>query len=355
MRRIRGTAILAATVLMLSACSGGTSGDAGSPGSQTSAGAGSGIDYPTRDINMTVPFNPGGSTDLTGRIVGEAMGDDLGVKFIVTNTPGAGGSVGTQTVLNARNDGYSILADGMLAFTSMPVMDTLQTMPEEWEFWLATYTPNIVAVPANSPYQTLDDLLQAMADRPGEVTIGTAGPGSAGHLAAEMITTAADVDYRHVPYNGGNPAIVAALGGEVEVVTQLLVEMKDMLIAGDLRALASLSDEEIVLEGDMTIPSIGEALPDLADQLPMGETTGLAVPKGLDEQILERLDGAFETAMADQRFLSFCEEKGMEPVAVGRDQSAEYVANLQSIVAWTLQDAGVAVKSPEELNIPRPQ
>lgn len=365
----RLAALAAATALLVAGCGGGTTGGGASSapaggettatttttsGTQTTSGGGATTDYPTRDINMTVPFNPGGSTDLTGRIVGEAMGNDLGVKILVTNTPGAGGSVGTQTVLNAKNDGYTILADGMLAFTSMPVMDTLQTMPADWDFWLATFTPNIVAVPKDSPYQTLDDLVQAMKDKPGEVTIGTAGPGSAGHLAAELVTGAAGIDYRHVPYNGGNPAIVATLGGEVEVVTQLLVEMKDLLIAGDLRGLANLSGEEITLEGGVTIPSIGDALPDLKPKLPFGETTGLAVPKGLDEAVLERLDASFDAAMADQAFLDFCDEKGMQPVGINRDKSADYVAGLQSIVAWTLADAGVAVKSPEELNIPKP-
>lgn len=317
-------------------------------------GSDSASDFPIRDVNVTVPFNPGGSTDLTARILAEAMSDDLDVEIVVTNTPGAGGSVGTQSVLNAKNDGYSILADGMLAFTSMPVMDTLQTMPADWDFWLATYTPNIVAVPANSPYQTMDDLLDDLAARPGEVSFGSAGPGSGGHLGAEIVAGAAGATYRHVPYEGGNPAIVAALGGEVDAVAQLLVEMKDMLIAGELRGLASLSVEDIELDGGIVIPSISQFLPELESTLPMGETTGLAVPKGLDEQILSRIDTAFDAAMADQRFLDFCEEKGMDPVAVGRADAAGYVDNLQSIVAWTLQDAGVAVKSPDELEIPRP-
>lgn len=144
-----------AAALVLSGCSGGKS---------------AAEKYPERDINMTVPFNPGGSTDLTGRVVGEAMGRNLDTNFVVTNTPGAGGSVGTQSVLSAKQDGYTILADGMLSFTSMPVMGLLDTVPEDWDIWLATFTPNIVAVGKDSPYQTMDDLLNAMKEKPGEVT-----------------------------------------------------------------------------------------------------------------------------------------------------------------------------------------
>ena len=315
---------------------------------------GGGESYPERDINVTVPFGAGGSTDLTARPVGEAMGNHYGNEVIVTNTPGAAGSVGSQNVLNAQQDGYSVLANGMLAFTSMPVMGTLDTMPEDWDFWLATFTPNIIAVPADSPYETIDDLLTAMEESPGEFSAGTAGPGSAGHLAAEILATAAGVEYSHVPYEGGNPAIVATLGGEVDFTPQLLVEMQDMLIAGDLRGLATLSDEEVTLDGDLTIPTLADALPDVSGTLPMGETTGFAVPSGLDDGVLEAIDEGFDAAMEDQAFLDFCAENGMDPVAIGRADAGQRVAELQSIVAWTLFDAGVAENDPEELGIPRP-
>lgn len=310
--------------------------------------------YPERDINMTVPFNPGGSTDLTGRVVGEAMGRNLNTNFVVTNTPGAGGSVGTQSVLTAKNDGYTILADGMLSFTSMPVMGLLETMPDDWDMWLATFTPNVVVVRKDSPYQTMDELLAAMKENPGQITAGTAGPGSAGHIAAELLTGAAGVEYKHVPYDGGNAAIVATLSGEVEFAPQLLVEMKDMIVSGDLIALAAFTEEDITLDGSITIPSISKFLPDLASRLPMGETTGIAVPKGLDEGILTKIDASFEAAMKDQAFLDFCDTKSFEVTAMGREESAAYVNNLQSIVAWTLYDAGVAKVSPEEFEIPRP-
>lgn len=140
----------------------------------------------------------------------------------------------------------------------------------------------------------------------------------------------------------------------MDFAPQLLVEMQDMLIAGDLRGLATLSDEEVVLEGDIRIPTLADALPEIADILPMGETTGLAAPKGLDEGVLEAIDEGFETAMQDQAFLDFSADNGMDPVGIGRDESGERVADLQSVVAWTLFDAGVAENNPEDFDIPRP-
>lgn len=342
--------ILVATMalaMLVTGCSSNTPAEGNKP-------SGAADKYPARDINMTVPFNAGGSTDLTGRVVGEAMGRNLGVNFVVTNTPGAGGSVGTQSVLTAKLDGYTMLVDGMLAFTSMPVMDTLKTMPDDWDMWMATFTPNVIAVKGDSPYETLEDLIADMQARPGEVTAGTAGAGSAGRIAAELLVGAAGVEYKHVPYDGGNAAIVAALAGEVDFVPQLLVEMKDMLVSGDMRALAVFTEQDLTLENGTVIPSITTVLPDLAAKLPMGETTGLLMPKGIDEGILEKLDASFAEAMKDEKFLEFCATKGFDVTAMTREESAAYVNNLQSVVAWTLFDAGVAKVSPEEFDIARP-
>jgi len=212
--------------------------------------------YPTRTINLTVPYNPGGSTDLTGRALAAPMSKTLGVSIQVNNTPGAGGAAGSNVVQNATLDGYSILANGMLAFSSMPVLGTTTVTFRDWDIWLATFTPNIIAVRADSPYKTLDDLLADMKARPGKVTDGTAGPGSGGHIGAEVLRAAAKVDYKHVSYPGGAPAILAMLSGEVDYTTQLLVEMEDMIKAGKIRALACFSKDDIQIAGGPTIPSI---------------------------------------------------------------------------------------------------
>ena len=120
----------------------------------------------------------------------------------------------------------------------------------------------------------MEDLLNAMKEKPGEVTAGTAGPGSAGHIAAELLSGASGTEYKHVPYEGGNAAIVATLSGEVDFAPQLLVEMKDMIVSGDMRALAAFTEKDLTLEGGITIPSITKFLPALASQVPMGETYG---------------------------------------------------------------------------------
>ncbi|WP_066454161.1 tripartite tricarboxylate transporter substrate binding protein [Anaerotruncus rubiinfantis] len=309
--------------------------------------------YPSRDINMVVPWNPGGSTDLTGRALADAMGKSLGTNIVVTNTPGSGGSVGSLTVMKAEKDGYNVLANGMLALTSMPVLGYTETTQRDWDYYLATFTPNVLAVKADSPYQTAQDLLDAMKANPGEITDGTGGMGSGGHIGIEVLCAATGLTYKHVPYEGGGKAVTAALAGEVDFTSQLLVEMQDMFVSGDMRALANFTENDITLENGTVIPSILKFAPELADRMPMGETTGIAVPKGQPDYVYEALDKAFDEAVKNEDFLSFCKTKGFIVNTMGRAEAEPYIEKLASTVTWTLYDCGVATISPEEFDIPR--
>lgn len=309
--------------------------------------------YPSRDINMVVPWNPGGSTDLTGRALADAMGKSMGTNIVVTNTPGSGGSVGSLTVQKAEKDGYNILANGMLALTAMPVLGYTETTQKDWDFYLATFTPNVLAVRKDSPYQTAEDLLAALKENPGAITDGTGGMGSGGHLGIEVLCATTGLTYKHVPYEGGSKAITAALAGEVDFTSQLLVEMQDMFISGDMRALANFTAEDITLENGTVIPSILKFVPELEAKLPMGETTGIAVPKGQPDYVLEALDKSFDDALKNEDFLAFCKTKGFIVTGMGREEAAGYVDKLASTVTWTLYDCGVATISPEEFGISR--
>ena len=309
--------------------------------------------YPNKNINMTVPYGAGGTTDLTARALANAMGKDLGVTINIVNTAGAGGSAGTLNVQNAKVDGYSLLANGMLAFVTMPINGYTDKTFREWDAWIATYAPNVVVVPKDSPYNTITDLIEAMRANPGQITAGTAGIGSGGHFGAEIIKQVAGVDYKHITYAGGGPAFTATLSGEVDFCPQLLAEYKDAIISGDVKALCTLSDEPITIAEGVTIPSIKEFYPEIADLLPMGEVTGILIPKGLDEESLKKLDHAFEVAVQDQAFLDFCDSRSFEVTPVGRADSQAYLEEFASKVCYILYDAGAAPINPAEFGIER--
>ena len=223
----------------------------------------------------------------------------------------------------------------------------------DWDVWIATYAPNVIVVPKNSPYNTIQDLIEAMRANPGQITAGTAGIGSGGHFGAEIIKQVAGVDYKHITYAGGGPAFTATLSGEVDFCPQLLAEYKDAIISGDVKALCTLSDKPITIAEGITIPSIAEFYPEVAPLLPMGEVTGILLPKGLDEASLQKLDHAFEVAIQDPAFLEFCESRSFEVTPVGRADSQAYLEEFASKVCYILYDAGAAPIDPAQFGIER--
>lgn len=309
--------------------------------------------YPSKNINMTVPYGAGGTTDLTARALANAMGRELGVTINVVNTPGAGGSAGSLNVQNAPVDGYTMLANGMLAFCTMPINGYTDKTFRDWDIWIATYAPNVIVVPKNSPFNTIQDLIEAIRKNPGQITAGTAGIGSGGHFGAEVIKAIAGADYKHIQYAGGGPAFTATLSGEVNFCPQLLAEYKDAIIGGQVKALCTLSDEDIELAPGVVIPSIKNAYPEAEKYLPMGEVTGILIPKGLPEADLQKLDKAFEVAVKDQAFLDFCALKSFTVNPMGREESQKFLESFASKACYILYDAGAAKLNPADFGIER--
>jgi tripartite-type tricarboxylate transporter receptor subunit TctC len=310
--------------------------------------------WPTKDISVVVPWAPGGGTDLTVRALTAEMSKALGVNIAVVNTPGANGSVGTKNVWNANHDGYTILGAGMMPFTSYTVMGYAEQTHRDWIVWTATFSPNVLAVRAESPYQDVKALLADFKAKPGAVTAGTAGVGSGGHMGIEVVRRASKMEYKHVPYQGGNPAIIATLGGEVDFTPQLSMEMTEMFRGGKLRALAALSDKPLEIDGVKPIPSLGEYIPELKKNLPMGEFFGFAIPKDTPPEVVKKLDAAFSKAMQSDTIKKFAKEKGVVLVGYGREESQKNLDKLASVVCWTLFDNGTAKISPEKFNIAKP-
>lgn len=309
--------------------------------------------WPNKNINLTVPYNAGGTTDLTARGLASGMSKVLNVSINVVNTPGAGGSAGSLNVQNARLDGYSMLANGMLAFCTMPVNGYTEKTFRDWDIWLATFAPNAFIVPKDSPYNTITDLVEAMRKNPGKITAGTAGIGTGGHFGAEVLKAVAGADYKHITYPGGAAAVTATLSGEVDFCPQLLAEYKDLIIAGEVKVLACLAENDIQLTPEIIIPSISKAYPDAKKYLPMGEVTGILVPKGLSEDILKKIDEAFEYAVKQQDFLDFCELKSFVVNPMGREASQTFLESFASQASYILFDAGATTIDPAKFDLKR--
>ncbi len=306
---------------------------------------------PVRPVTVIVPWPAGGSTDMTARILGSQMERYLGQRIVIVNTPGAGGSVGMKEVWDRPRDGYTWAANSSTAVISYPVLGQLNVTHRDWLYFYVLYAPNVIAVPTNSPFRTARDLAEAMRTRPGAVRVSSAGAGSSGHLAAETFRLAVGATYRHVAYAGGAPAVIAAVQGEVDAVMQLSMEVAEMLRAGRLRALAVMSRTPLTIEGYGRIPAITEALPGFPET---GSHFGLMLPKDTPAAIVSAVEAAFVPASGTPAVLLFARQNGVVAVSLSGRAATEVTEQKARRVAWTLWEAGLAKKSPEELGIPRP-
>lgn len=312
--------------------------------------AASETNWPEYDITLTVAWNPGGVTDLTVRAYADVLSKELGKNITIANTAGASGSVGTIAVWDAPRDGYNLLGASMQATVTFPCYGYTDFTTRDWDIWTMAYAPNVVVVPGNSPYNTLEELIEgAKAET---LDFGSAGAGSGGHTGIEILSKGAGFEYNHVPYDSGANCIVATISGEVDANCQLITEVIDYVASGDLKCLGVMAPEDLVV-GDITIPSVLKTVPEMENVVPMGETITLAVPNGVDEAILKKLDEVMPKVAASEEFQSFCESKGMVVVYNDREASQEYVNKLASLVDWTLYDGGTVTISPEEFGIER--
>ena len=310
-------------------------------------------EWPNGDISMTVPWNPGGVTDLTVRAASDELGKALGTNVTIVNTAGASGSVGTLAVQNGPTDGYSMLGAGLQAYVTYNVYGYTDVTFRDWTFYTLAYAPNVVVVPAESQFQTIEDLVAWAQANPGQLKIGSAGAGSGGHTGAEILAKGAGFTYNHMPYESGVNAVNATLSAEVDANCQLITEVVEHVRAGKLRCLAILSNADLDLGNGLVLPAITKTVPSMETCVPMGETISYCLPKGIPEEVLVKMDEAAKTAANSEAFANFCASKGMKVEYHGREDSQAYVENLASLVTWTLYEGGSVTVSPETFGIPK--
>ncbi|MBL27814.1 MAG: hypothetical protein CMM50_09745 [Rhodospirillaceae bacterium] len=307
---------------------------------------------PDKPVTVIVPWAAGGSTDQVSRVVAGELETALGQKFVVVNQPGASGTIGKGNVWNAAHDGYTWAAGAPKQLGEYKLLGLMDTKLDDWLLYLDVTAVQVVGVNPDSPYQTMADLLEAMKAHPGAVAIATAGATSAGHLAAESIAQAAGIEYRHVTYDGGNPAVIATVAGETEVTTQLAQEQVEMIRAGRIRPLAVLAEEPLEIPDYGTVPPITDWLPDIK----LAKTEfGLFAPTDIPAEVKETMDMVWEEKIANSQALKdYAAERAVLFTPVHGEEAMTRVRRSAQIEAWMLHAAGRTVMSPEELGIPKP-
>ncbi len=307
---------------------------------------------PTKPITIIVPWAAGGSTDQVTRVTAGELETALGQKVVIVNQPGASGSIGTKNVLEAPKDGYTWTAGAVQDLGTYVVLGMLDTKLSDWSLYLNVANVPVVGVNPQTPYQDLKQLLDAMKAKPGQIKVATAGVTSGGHNAMEAIARATGVSYRHVTYDGGNPAVIATVGGETEVTTQLAVEQAEMIRAKRIRPLAVVGDRPLELEGYGTIPPASQVVANL--RLP-ANYFGIFVPRGVPAEVTATLDKLWNDKISKSEALKkYANSRGaLFAPAAGADALTRAMPAVQAN-AWLMFEAGKAKLSPETVGIPRP-
>jgi tripartite-type tricarboxylate transporter receptor subunit TctC len=249
-------------------------------------------DYPNRPIRLIIPFPPGGSNDVVGRMIGDQLGKQLGKQVVVDNRAGAGGVIGTEIASHAPPDGYTILVIS-LAHAVNPWLYKLPYDPIKAfaPIGVMGSGPNVVAVNPELPVKSIKELIALAKSKPGDLQYASAGIGSFQHLGGELFKLEAGIDMLHVPFKGGGPAMIDVIGGHTKVVFSSLVQTTPHIKSGKLRALGVGSKERSKVLPD--VPSVAEA------GVPSYEAVnwwGIVAPAGTPQPIIDRLHKALTAA-----------------------------------------------------------
>jgi tripartite-type tricarboxylate transporter receptor subunit TctC len=269
--------------------------------------------YPTKPIQIIVPFPPGGVADITARPLAHVMGRLVKQSVVVVNKAGAGGSVGTAQAARAMPDGYTLLL-ALSSISVLPVADRLQGRPAAYELdqfapvALITADPTVLVVRADGPYKTLKDLVDAAKAKPGTINYGSSGVYGTLHVAMEIFAQAAGIKMFHIPYQGGGPAVAALLAGQIDALASGPAPAIGQIKAGKMRTLAVWGDERLPAMPD--VPSMKELGYDATFYI----WSGLFAPAGVPQPVMTALREAVKRTVEDAEFKEAM-EKVETPIA----------------------------------------
>jgi tripartite-type tricarboxylate transporter receptor subunit TctC len=308
--------------------------------------------YPTKPIQVIVGWGAGGGTDMTAREMAPFAERELGKPWVVTNMPGAAGAIGAEQVLSKKADGYTLLF-GSETISLWPLMGISQHWYKDFEpIAICSQGVATIAVNASSPWKTLEDFIDYAKANPKKIKMGITGPATTGAVSAAILQKCLGIEVSQVTYEGQGPAVVALLGGHIDVIMENLSGVVDHHKAEKLRILGVFDNKRVKTVQD--IPAIGETYPETSAYLPYGAWIGLFAPKNAPQAVLDKLNTAMAKAVADPEWQDSVWEVYYIPVGLTGDEAVQFVDSWTSRTAWLIHDLGATSKSPADLGIPRP-
>jgi len=289
--------------------------------------------YPSRPVRLIVSAAPGGPTDILARLMGQWLSERLGQQFVIENRPGAGGNIGTEAVVRAAPDGYTVL----MVTTSSAINATLY---EKLNFNFIRdiapvasiiRAPNVMVVHPSFPVKTIPEFIAYAKANPGKISFASAGTGTSLHLAGELFKMMAGVNMVHVPYRGGAPALTDLLGGQVQVMFDPTTSMVEPIRASKLRALAVTTATRSPALPD--IPTVGEFVPGYE----VSGWQGIGAPKNTPSEIVDALNKEINAGLANPMMKARFAD-------LGADVLAGSPADMGKLVAEETEKWGKVIK-----------
>ena len=299
-----------------------------------------GADYPSRPIRLIVPFEPGGTSDLLGRLVGARLKDGLGQSVIVDNRGGAGGTLGANLAAHAPPDGYTLF----VTHVGLAINETLyaklgyNAVRDLAPVTRIGDTPNAVVVTAALPAQTLQDLVAIGRKTPGKLDYGSGGVGSAGHLAVALLEHVSGARYNHVPFKGGGPSMIATVGGQVHFAIPAFPTAVPHIKTGKIRILA--------VTGTRRVPAMPE-VPTVAEAgVPGSEFTiwfAMYAPSGTPKTIISRLNQVIVESLAAPETREQLAKAGVDPESSTPEELGKYLRSEIARWAKVIKASGIPI------------
>jgi len=296
--------------------------------------------YPVKPVRLVVPFAPGGSNDLMGRMIGARLHELLGQPFIIDNRGGAGSTIGIELVVRANPDGYTILttSGGIATVTSLYKLTFNPTADLAPLAYMARM-PYVLCVTPSFPARTTQELIKLARSSPGKFAYATAGAGTSTHLTSELFTSAAGIDLLHVPFKGGGPALNSVIGGETQLLFNVVTGSLPHARSGKLRALGISSGQRAEIAPD--IPTIAEAgLPDFE----VFSWYNMFAPAGTPRAIINRLNQSINQALEHPDTRKRMQQMGISKVGGSPEELAKYLRFETERWARLIKEKGITLK-----------
>ncbi len=276
----------------------------------------------------------------------------LGKQVVLINKPGGTGAISTQFVYSRPSDGYTLLygaenpqLHGVLELSKLDYKDFYPVN-------ILARGVGVIVVNNDTPWKSFKELVEDAKQRPGQIKMGSTGPGGLPYTVGSMIQAVTGFDVIRVPFDGEGPGVTALMGGHVDIMPAGLTAVREHIRAGRVRALAVVSDKPI--PGLEDLPLITQDFPDFNKYLPWGPFYGIWCKRDVPEDARQKLVEAFHKGASDPKFQAFIADFGAVMMNISGDEADDFLKKWQSVSTWLLHDAGSTKVSPETLGIPKP-